>query len=97
MLSMVPSEDFDFGTDGAGYAFFDRDPHWFPLVLAHLRDGPSAALPDGDRERAVLYREARYYSLEGLCQRAKERSRIVVVGGSRSHEVPGHPCTPLGT
>ena len=82
MLSVVASDDVPFSTvDADGYTSFDRDPVWFPLVLVYLREGVTA-LPDSYEERDAIFDEADYYAVKGLCQAAKERRCIAVVGGS---------------
>ena len=70
MLSAMASSDFSHDMEGAGYAFIDRDPAWFPLVLHFMRTG-AALLPDDAAGRAAVLREARFYSLEGLYQAAQ--------------------------
>ena len=79
MLSVMASEDFPGNAEEDEYLFLDRFPQWFPLVLQYLRTGV-ALVPDEDEGRAGLFREARYYSLEGLCravQLLQERLHIV--------------------
>ena len=79
MLSAMVSDDFSHDVEGDGYAFLDRDPTWFPLVLHFLRTG-KALVPADAAGRGSLYREAQYYSLEGLYWAAQER--IIIPGGA---------------
>ena len=65
MLSAMASDDFGPNVEGGGYAFLDRDPTWFPLVLHFLRTG-AALLPEDTVGRAAVLREAQYYNLEGF-------------------------------
>ena len=61
--------------------FLDRDPMWFPQVLDFLRTG-HALVPADAARRASLYREARYYSLDGLCWATRPpQERLVIMGG----------------
>uniref|UniRef100_A0A7S1IV32 Ubiquitin-like domain-containing protein n=1 Tax=Eutreptiella gymnastica TaxID=73025 RepID=A0A7S1IV32_9EUGL len=62
-LSMMASEVFATDVDEDGYAFLDRDPAWFPLVLHSLRAGV-ALLPEDAEGRQAVFREARYYNLD---------------------------------
>ena len=64
-LSMMASEVFATDVDEDGYAFLDRDPTWFPLVLHSLRAGV-ALLPEDAEGRQAVFREARYYNLDGI-------------------------------
>ena len=77
MLAAMSSENFSNNLD---HMFLDRDPTWFPLVLHFLRTG-DALLPECTEERRAVFREAQYYSLEGLCQAARPvQERIIVIG-----------------
>ena len=76
MLSAMASNNFSHDQNDM---FLDRDPTWFPLVLHFLRTG-DALLPRDTEERGAVFREAQYYSLEGLCQAARKSAQIIVVG-----------------
>jgi hypothetical protein len=81
MLSVMASDDFTHDVEGGKYAFLDRDPTWFPLVLRFLRTGV-ALLPEDAERRAAVFREAQYYSLEDLCKAARpvqERISVLVL------------------
>ena len=78
MLSAMASSDFSHDMEGGDYAFIDRDPAWFPLVL-HVMQTGAALLPDDTEGRAAVRREAQYYSLEGLCRAAIAQDRIVII------------------
>ena len=78
MLSVMASDKFPGSSDEGGWSFLDRDPRWFPLVLQFLRTG-EAWVPDEDEGRAAVCCEARYYSLEVLCQVAQPRRRVVAI------------------
>ena len=79
MLSVLASDQFAAERDSRGYKFIDRDPEWFSLVLAYLREGRSD-MPRSESERHAIYREARYFGLDALCDAAKERECILMVG-----------------
>ena len=83
MLSAMASDDFSHDVEGGEYAFLDRDPTWFPLVLQFLRTGV-ALLPNDAERRLAVFREAQYYSLEGLCRAARPlQERIIAMGYNR--------------
>ena len=44
----------------------DRDPAMFKYILAWLRDGDNAVLPETAAERRALAREANFYGYVGL-------------------------------
>ena len=93
MLSVMASEDFPGGSDEGGCSFVDRDPRWFPLVLQFLRTGV-ASLPDKDEERAAVFREAQYYSLEGPFRSAQLQPEAVIVGLSLDNYLQRHIYDP---
>ena len=70
MLSVMWSNDFSPDVHEGGYAFFDRDPTWFPLVLHFLRTS-EALLPPKDADREALFREAQFYAVDRLCHAAQ--------------------------
>ena len=80
MLSAMASADFSHDVEGGKYAFLDRDPTWFPLVLQFLRTGV-ALLPNDTERRLAVFREAQYYSLEGLCRAARPLQEQIIVMG----------------
>ena len=95
MLSAMASDDFGHDVEEDGYTFLDRDPTWFPLVLHFLRTG-AALLPDNAKGRATVFREAQYYSLEGLCWEARPLQERLFVKGSNRQTDPDLPpdcCT----
>ena len=77
MLSAMVSNDFKGGED---VLFIDRDPTWFPLVLHFLRTGVPL-LPENTGGLASMFREAQYYSLEGLCRAAQPSIIVIGIGG----------------
>ena len=84
MLSAMASDDFSHDVDVGGQTFLDRDPRWFPLVMHFLRTG-DALLPEDTEGRGAVFREAQYYSLEGLCQAARPvQEQIIIIGDSWS-------------
>ena len=86
MLSAMASGDFTHDVEGGGCAFLDRDPMWFPLVLHFMRTG-IALLPEDAEVRAAVFREARYYSLEGLCSAAEQSHERLFLAGSLQHSI----------
>ena len=61
-LSALTSGMFAECGDESGYTFVDRDPHWFALVLAYLRDG-MLCRPSARRALRSLQREALFYAV----------------------------------
>ena len=89
-LSALCSGDFPSEADAHGSIFIDRDSTWFALVLQHLRDD-TTFVPATQAGRKAALREARFYSVPGLCARMGQRPQVVVAGG-----LPFHGCNGIG-
>ena len=77
-LSALTSGTFAAPEDAAGYVFVDRDPRWFALVLAYLRDW--ALHRPGDRAALRGWqRETVFYAVPELRRQAHLEEVLVAV------------------